>query len=91
MKDILNLRVGAVCFLALFALGAPAASAGPAKADFCRKDMSEQLGCGFATLEACQASASGRGGICGPNPFANPAASAASSYAYAGPAKRAKH
>jgi hypothetical protein len=56
--------------LAFMAMAAPTAQAG----EFCMTDSSGMRGCGFATMEQCHASASGKNGTCGRDPFyQNPA------------------
>lgn len=68
----------ALVAIASFALTIQSASA----EDICRTDVTSGVrGCGFASLEQCQAMSSGRGGTCAPNPF--PAqASTSSAYAF---------
>jgi len=55
--------------LAFMAMAAPAAHAG----EFCMTDSSGMRGCGYATLEQCKASASGKNGSCDRDPFFNSA------------------
>jgi hypothetical protein len=52
--------------IAFGALIAPEASAG----EFCRTDVTGHMtGCGFATMEQCQASSAGVGGDCFRDPY----------------------
>jgi hypothetical protein len=69
MKQLLKMTTASTA--ALFALGLVAMTMPTASAeDFCRTEAASQMrGCGFASLEQCQAMASGRGGTCAPNPF----------------------
>jgi hypothetical protein len=53
--------------LAFMAMAAPAAQAG----EFCMTDSSGMRGCGYASLEQCKASASGKNGSCDRDPFFN--------------------
>jgi hypothetical protein len=55
----------ALSTLAFVAFAAPAAQAG----EFCSVDSSNMRGCGFATLEQCQATVSGKNGTCMRDPF----------------------
>ena len=76
---------GVFCALAFFSTATPAAAA---QVDYCRTDTSGMRGCGYSSLEQCQAMASGRGSNCYENPFpegasANASSSKASSSAYA--------
>src|SRR5664279_301978 len=87
MKQVLKLTTApaaALAVLAFAAMTAPAAAASPKSAsqvDYCRTDVTAgTLGCGYASLEQCQAMSSGRGGSCSPNPFSANASSNA--YAY---------
>src|SRR6267142_6900332 len=71
MKTMLILKIsaapaGVLCALAFFSTATPAA-ADPV--DYCRTDTSGMRGCGFSSLEQCQAMASGRGSNCYENPF----------------------
>jgi hypothetical protein len=68
------------CALAFFTTATPAAAAG--KVDYCRNDVTSQMrGCGYSSLEQCQAMSSGRGGACYENPFPS-GGSSSSAYAY---------
>ena len=89
MKQILKISAapaGVFCALVFFSAATPAAAA---PVDYCRTDTSGMRGCGFSSLEQCQAMASGRGSNCYENPFpegGNASSSAsgnASSSAYA--------
>ena len=68
MKQILKISAapaGVFCALVFFSAAAPAAT----PVDYCRTDTSGMRGCGFSSLEQCQAMASGRGSNCYENPF----------------------
>jgi Protein of unknown function (DUF3551) len=55
-----------IAAIAFGALTAPEASAG----EFCRRDVTGHMtGCGFATMEQCQASSAGVGGDCFRDPY----------------------
>ena len=75
---------GVFCALAFFSTATPAA----AQVDYCRTDTSGMRGCGYSSLEQCQAMASGRGSNCYENPFPQGASAKASSSAYAYQPKR---
>jgi hypothetical protein len=64
MRAIYKLGVPAATFVAAVILGAMttgSASAG----EFCRQDVTGHMtGCGFSTMEQCQASSAGMGGDC---------------------------
>ena len=85
-KQILKISAaapaGVLCALAFFSTATPAAAA---PVDYCRTDTSGMRGCGFSSLEQCQAMASGRGSNCYENPFPAGASASgkASSSAYA--------
>jgi hypothetical protein len=72
--------------LAFVAMTSPAAAS---PIDYCRTDVTSGMrGCGYSSLEQCQAMASGRGANCYENPFpegasAKASSSKASSSAYA--------
>lgn len=73
MKQISKLIAAASTAVALVAIVTPAAQAG----EFCATD-SVVKGCGFDTLEQCQASVSGIGGSCRRDPnFKGPSGSLA--------------
>jgi uncharacterized protein DUF3551 len=57
----------ALSTLAFIAMATPAAQAG----EFCNTNNSGMRGCGFSTLEQCQATISGTGGSCARDPFYN--------------------
>jgi hypothetical protein len=84
-KQILKISAapaGMLCALAFFSTATPAAAA---PVDYCRTDTSGMRGCGFSSLEQCQAMASGRGSNCYENPFpqgASTSGNASSAYAY---------
>jgi Protein of unknown function (DUF3551) len=81
------------CALAFFSTATPATAA---QVDYCRTDTSGMRGCGYSSLEQCQAMASGRGSNCYENPFPEGASAKASSsnasgaYAYQPKHKAAK-
>ncbi len=69
MKQILKISAapaGVFCALVFFSAATPVAAA---PVDYCRTDTSGMRGCGFSSLEQCQAMASGRGSNCYENPF----------------------
>ena len=67
---------GVFCALVFFSTATPAAAA---QVDYCRTDTSGMRGCGYSSLEQCQAMASGRGSNCYENPFPQGASAKASS------------
>jgi hypothetical protein len=68
------------CALAFFTTTTPAAAA--SSIDYCRTDVTSGMrGCGYSSLEQCQAMSSGRGGSCYENPFPS-GGSSNSAYAY---------
>lgn len=70
MKHVVRLGALAAGILFGAAFGATGNAAQAAvKNDYCRTDTGGMRGCGFVSLEQCQASASGRSGTCSPNPF----------------------
>jgi Protein of unknown function (DUF3551) len=84
MKTKQILKISAAPATALFAM-AFVAMATPAAAvasiDYCRHDVTSGMrGCGYTSLEQCQAMSSGRGGSCYENPF--PSGGSSSAYAY---------
>jgi len=87
MKTKQILKISAAPATALFAM-AFVAMATPAAAavsiDYCRHDVTSGMrGCGYTSLEQCQAMSSGRGGSCYENPFPENSAKASSgAYAY---------
>jgi hypothetical protein len=87
MKRLLKKSAAPAAFVALayVAMAMPAAAAGPGNGiDYCRTDVTAGMrGCGYTSLEQCQAMSSGRGGDCSPNPFPSSASSGASSNAFA--------
>jgi hypothetical protein len=76
MTKLLSLGVAAVTCIAFFGTAGPAAAK---DYEYCRRDSSYMLSCGYETLAGCQDMASGRGGDCIRNPSFGDAASA---YAY---------
>jgi hypothetical protein len=75
MSMVLSLGVAAVACITFFGAAGPAAAY-----EYCRRDSSYMLSCGFDTLAQCQVMSSGRGGDCLRNPSLGDAANA---YAYA--------
>jgi hypothetical protein len=79
MKQILKLSAAPAAVLgtmAFFATATPAAAT-----DYCRMDVTAGVrGCGYSSLEQCQAMSSGRGGGCEVNPF--PAGGSSNALAY---------
>jgi len=79
MKQILKLSAAPAAVLgamAFFATATPAAAT-----DYCRMDVTAGVrGCGYSSLEQCQAMSSGRGGGCEVNPF--PAGGSSNAFAY---------
>ena len=71
MKQFLKIYAAPAAALlatAFVATATPAAAA--ASVDYCRHDVTSGMrGCGYASLEQCQAMSSGRGGSCYENPF----------------------
>jgi hypothetical protein len=62
--------LAAMAFVAMATPAAAASKADSSKTDYCRTDTTSGMrGCGYATLEQCQATSSGRGGDCYANPF----------------------
>jgi hypothetical protein len=78
MKELFKTTIAPAAALfatAFVAMSTPAAAASP---DYCRLDYASAIrGCGYASLEQCQATTSGRGGSCTLNPFGS-----GSTYAY---------
>jgi uncharacterized protein DUF3551 len=69
----------ALAAMAFVAIATPAAAAN--QVDYCRTDVTSGMrGCGYASLEQCQAMSSGRGGDCYPNPF--PTSTSSNAFAY---------
>ena len=64
MKKFLKLGVPAAAFVVAAAIGTMTANSASA-GEYCRTDVSGHMtGCGFSTMEQCQAAASGIGGDC---------------------------
>ena len=81
-KQILKISAvpaGVFCALVFFSAATPAAAA---PVDYCRTATSGMRGCGFSSLEQCQAMASGRGSNCYENPFPEGGNASSSAYAY---------
>lgn len=81
MKQILKLSAAPAAVLgamAFFATATPAAAI-----DYCRTDVTSGMrGCGFSSLDQCQATSSGRGGTCDVNPFPDGGNSGRNAFAY---------
>jgi Protein of unknown function (DUF3551) len=69
MKQFFKLTAAPAAAMFALALMAMATPASAAPGEFCRTDTSGMRGCGYSTLEQCQASSSGRGGSCDRDPF----------------------
>src|SRR6266576_3191034 len=82
-KQILKISAapaGVFCALAFFSTATPAAAA---PVDYCRGDVTSGMrGCGYSSLEQCQAMSSGRGGSCYENPFRKGGSASSNAYAY---------
>jgi hypothetical protein len=65
ISKMITASAAALSALALVAIAAPAAHAG----EYCKTDISGMRGCGFATMEQCQAMVSGMVGTCARDPF----------------------
>ena len=77
MNKLLSLGAAAIACAAVFGTATPATAK---DYEYCRRDSSYMLACGFETLAGCQDMASGRGGDCIRNPSLGGVANA---YAYA--------
>ena len=77
MRKLLTLSAAVISCAAFFGTATPAAAK---NYEYCRRDLSYMLSCGFETLAQCQDMSSGRGGDCIRNPSLDGAANA---YAYA--------
>jgi hypothetical protein len=81
MKQFLKITAAPATALFAMAFVAMATPAAASPIDYCRHDVTSGMrGCGYASLEQCQAMSSGRGGSCYPNPF--PSDGSSSAYAY---------
>ena len=80
MKQVLKMAgAPAAALFAMAYIATPASAA--SSIDYCRTDVTAGVrGCGYSSLEQCQAMSSGRGGDCYPNPF--PSNGSSSAYAY---------
>jgi hypothetical protein len=65
ISRMVTASAAALCTFAFVAMATPPARAG----EFCMTDSSAMRSCGFATLEQCKASASGKNGSCARDPF----------------------
>jgi hypothetical protein len=75
MKPISKMMTASAAVLstvAFVAMATPAAQAG----EFCSVNTSGMRGCGYSSLEQCQASTSGVGGTCMRDPYYNNASTA---------------
>jgi hypothetical protein len=80
----------ALCTFAVVGAATPAAYAG----EFCSTNTSGMRGCGYTTMEQCQASTAGVGGSCFRDPYYSNAGTASSAMAYQpspASAKRERH
>jgi hypothetical protein len=90
MKNVLRIAAGpasALLAVAFLSMSTPA-SAG----EYCHTDTSGMRGCGYATMEQCEAAASGKGGAgCYRDPFLAEASNPKNALAYQPTSKRAVH
>jgi hypothetical protein len=90
MKNVLRMAAGpasALLAVAFLSMSTPA-SAG----DYCRTDTSGMRGCGYTTMEQCEAAASGKGGNgCYRDPFLPEASNPKNALAYQPKSKSAVH
>jgi Protein of unknown function (DUF3551) len=77
MSKLLSLGAATIACATVFGAATPAAAK---NYEYCRRDSSYMLSCGFETLAQCQDMSSGRGGDCLRNPSLGGAADA---FAYA--------
>jgi Protein of unknown function (DUF3551) len=91
MNNFLKIGAVAVGIMCGFAAAAPSdAAQATATSDYCKMDyVAGMRNCGFASLEQCQATMSGRGGHCFQNLFAGASNSFASTVM--GPIRTSKH
>ena len=82
MRKVLSRGVAAVACIAFFGAAGPAAAK---DYEYCRRNSSYMLSCGYETLAQCQDMSSGRGGDCIHNPSLGGAANA---FAYAPAARK---
>ena len=89
MKNVLRMAAGPASLLAaaFLSMSTPA-SAG----DYCHTDTSGMRGCGYTTMEQCEAAASGKGGNgCYRDPFLTEASNPKNALAYQAKPKSAVH
>ena len=80
MKQLLKMTAAPATALFAMAFVAMATPVAASPIDYCRHDVTSGMrGCGYSSLEQCQAMSSGRGGSCYENPFPENSKSA---YAY---------
>jgi hypothetical protein len=72
ISKLMTASAAALGTLAFMAIAAPAAYAG----EYCSINTSGMRGCGYSSLEQCQASTSGTGGTCMRDPYYNNASTA---------------
>jgi hypothetical protein len=65
ISKLMSASTVALCTAAFASFAAPAAQAG----EYCNTNSSGMRGCGYATLEQCQASMSGQMGTCARDPY----------------------
>ena len=84
MKQLLKMSAAPTAVFCALSLFTPTIPAAAASVDYCRHDVTSGMrGCGYTSLEQCQAMSSGRGGSCYENPFPEGSSSSSkSSYAY---------
>ena len=85
MNKLSSLGAAAIACAAVFGTAAPAAAK---DYEYCRRDSSYMLACGYETLAQCQDMASGRGGDCIRSPALGDAANAYASAPIAGKHRR---
>ena len=92
-KQILKMSAAAATALfatAFVATATPAAAA--ASVDYCHHDVTSGMrGCGYTSLEQCQAMSAGRGGSCYENPFPEGGRNASTSTSTNAYAYQSKH
>jgi len=72
ISKMMTASAAALSTLAFVAMATPPAQAG----EFCATNTSGMRGCGYSSLEQCQASMSGIGASCGRDPYYNDASTA---------------
>jgi hypothetical protein len=78
------LKMAAAPATALFALAFVTMATPAAAGDYCRQDATSGMrGCGYVSIEQCQAASSGIGGTCYRDPFLPAASNPGNALAYA--------